>query len=345
MPHLRRLASRLGAFASLPLWLFWLAGMVVVAYGMLLGPHGEAEPRFLVTTGRTIEIWTGTHVDRVLQRFDDGSTVFDPSFSNAGDRLAYVRYSALVKGPDGKDDFGADLWVAAADGHDARLVIKHSVLGESLETPVWLPGDALLAYTVLTPKDDGSADRRIEAVEVATGTRRRLITGADQPSLMPGGRELMVRLADFRPGRSGETPVLYDLASGAQTDLSQYNLDLLFIGAFTSSPDGRQIAFGGADPSLKAPGGIARGATAAVSESALHPLLQDIWLMSPEGADSRRIADLAVDRPSLAWTNDGAWLYAMTNIGFWRIDPRTGIYKKIGPGGYNMRIRLLPSRP
>jgi Tol biopolymer transport system component len=289
-------------------------------------------------------LWSGTHVDKVLQRFDDGSTVLDPAFSNRADRLAYVRYTAVTKDASGKDDFGADLWVSASDGSEARMVVKHSILGESIESPVWLPGDERIAYTIITPKDDGSADDRIESVEVATGRRTRLVEHADQPALMPDGRSLIYRLSDFRPGRSGETPVLYDLESGRQIDLQQYNLPLLFIGAFATSPDGRTIAFGGADPSVRAPSpGVARRLTAA--SSALHPLLQDIWLMRLDGGGARRIADLAVDRPSLAWSRDGAWLYAMTNIGFWRIDPRTGAYKKIGPGGYNIRIRTVPSRP
>src|SRR5262245_41515684 len=156
MSRLRDLRSRLEAFASLPLWLFWLAGGLVVAAGVLLGPGGEHEPRFLVTTGHTLELWTGAELEKVLQRFDDGSTVLDPAFSNRGDRLAYVRYTAVTKDAAGKDDFGADLWVSAADGSEARLIVRHSILGESIETPVWLPDDNRIAYAIFTPKDDGT---------------------------------------------------------------------------------------------------------------------------------------------------------------------------------------------
>jgi Tol biopolymer transport system component len=229
------------------------------------------------------------------------------------------------------------------DGSGARAVRPHRASGDFVESLVWLSSKEL-AYAIFTPKADGTTDRRVEALDLTSGVIRRLVDNADQPSLLADGRRLIVRLADDRPGRSGETPVAVDIVSGRIDDLPGYEkFQLLFIGSFARSPDGKQIAFGAADPSVRAPLPMPqRGTSAPVA--ALHPILQDVWLMDPDGNNLRRIADLAVASPSLAWSEDGFFIYAMSSTGFWRIEAKTGAYQTIGPGLQNGRIRLMPSR-
>jgi hypothetical protein len=320
------------------MWLFWLTSAVLIGAGLWRG--AEPEPRFLVATGLALEVWYGAERESTLIRFDDGATVLDAALSPDGTRIAFIR---LTPPPmDENADFGTDVYIASRDGSDPKPLVQRKSNSEFMETPLWLPSGLEVAYTIVTFDADGNTDKRIEAVNVTTGRRRRLVQDADQPALLPDGRRLVVRLDDLRTGRSGETPVTVDLETGRVDDLPGYQMLFVYIGSFVASPDGRRIAFSAADPSLKAPGsGSVRGASA---PSAAHPILQDVWLMDLDGSNLTRIADLAVHAPSLTWSADGVFIYAMAPAGFWRIEARTGAIKKMGPGLANGRIRLLPGR-
>jgi len=83
----------------------------------------------------------------------------------------------------------------------------------------------------------------------------------------------------------------------------------------------------------------------ATAVAATHPILQDVWVMDPDGGNLRKFADLAVNLPSLAWSKDGEYLYALAGYGFWRIHPGTATYRQIGPRmPTSGRIQVLPGR-
>jgi Tol biopolymer transport system component len=209
-----------------------------------------------------------------------------------------------------------------------------------MESLTWLPGGDELAYAISTPRSDESIDRRIEAVDIGSGRTRRLLANGDTVSLLVGGTQLIVNVSEFREGQPLERPVLIDLASGKVTELTGFNLSLVYIGSFSPSPDGRRIAFGGAYPGVVAPHSNApRGMAAPL---ATHPVLQDVWVVDTDGNNLRSVADLAANQPSIAWSPDSRFIYAMTSIGFWRVDPLTATHRKIGPGLPTGRIKLLP---
>jgi Tol biopolymer transport system component len=328
---------RLFAFAPAWLWLFWLAGALVVAAGFWRGD--EEEPRFLVATGLALEIWRGAERESTLFKFDDGTGIFEAVLSPDGSRIAMLTTTPPVKDA----DYGVDLYVVDINGANPRLVLRHSRTGEYLESLLWLPEGKDVAYAIYTPSGGDSLDRRIEVLNLETGRRRRLVSEAEKPALMPGGIQLIVVATDQRPGSTGFKPALVDLTTGQMSDLPRFALFLTYLGSFTPSPDGLHIAFSGADPSVAAPSTGGLRATAA--PGARHPILQDIWLMDSDGGNLRKIADLAVNLPSLAWTQNGEFLYAMASRGFWRIDPRTATYRQIGPLLPNSgRIVALPGR-
>ena len=80
---------RLFAWAPAWMWLFWLAGALVILAGLRRG--GEPEPRFLVATGSSIELWHGPDRERTLLRYDDGSLVSDLAVSEDGRMIAFLR--------------------------------------------------------------------------------------------------------------------------------------------------------------------------------------------------------------------------------------------------------------
>ena len=285
-----------------------------------------------------LEIWHGAERESTLLKFDDGATVVDAAIAPDGTRIAVIRLSPPPTRSDA--DFGTDLYLVGADGSNPQPLVRRSTNAEFIETPVWLPSGNELAYTITTVIDAENFDRRIEVVDVATGARRRLLNDADQGALMPDGSHMIARVSDFRPGRSGESPVVIELQTGRANDLPGYGTLLVFIGSFARSPDGKLIAFSGADAPLAAAPRGTRGMTA----TTLHPILQDVWLMQPDGSGLRRLAELAINQPSLAWSEDGAFIYAMASVAFWRINAQTGELRKLGPGLPYGHIQLLPSR-
>jgi hypothetical protein len=318
------------------MWLFWLAGAAVITVGLVRG--GERQPRFLVTTGLAIEIWRGAERESTVLRAQDGATIFEAAPSPDGTRIAYVQLTQSA-GPVGAG-VGVDMLLVARDGSNSRVLIRHGAPGEFIESLAWI-NDGEIAYAISTPQGEEAIDQRIETVDVVAGIRRRLVSRADQVAFLDGGK-LIVNLAGFQTEFTAERPVMYDLTTGEVAPLSGYSLPLVYVGSYAPSPDRRSIAFGAADPTIMAPRGGAPRATSA--NSARHPVLQDVWLMATDGSNLRRIADLAVNQPSLAWSNNGRHVYVLSAVGFWRVHAASGSYEKIGPGQARGRIKLLPGR-
>src|SRR6476469_2678949 len=112
---------RLLAFAPAWMWLFWLAGALVIVIGLTRG--GEPEPRFLVSTGSALEVWHGAERESTLFKFSDGSAIQDDvAISPDGTRIAFMRYGVGTFGA----DFGIDRYVVDRDGREARPVLQHS---------------------------------------------------------------------------------------------------------------------------------------------------------------------------------------------------------------------------
>ena len=330
---------RLLAFAPAWMWLFWLAGALVVAAGLTRG--GEPEPRFLVTTGLTIEIWHGAERERTLLTYSDGSAITHVAVSEDGSKLAFIRLVPVTQDERGVVDFGSDLYVGNIDGTDLHLVVKHASLSEIIESPVWLTSGRQIAYSIVSPHPEaGTVDQGVETVDVLTGARKRLVAGAEWPALMAGGRELIFTSTQARPETGQQTPLLYDLQDGSVKDLPGYQKKLIFINSYQPSPDGRLIAFAAAEPALEdlPVSTPLRGQSAGFKT---HPIFQDIWLMEPDGRNLRRIADLGLATPSLAWSDDSEWVYVMSRQGFIRINAQNGAQETIGQGNSAGRIRLL----
>ena len=296
---------RLFAWAPAWMWLFWLAGALVIAAGLLRG--GEPEPRFLVANGSALEIWHGAELESTVYKFDDRSLINEAALSPDGSQIAFIRLTPPPLDP--KDDIGTDLYLVNRDGSSPRALVKHRVYGEYMSTPTWLLGGFEIAYGIATPADGDRVDQHIEAVEVMTGARRRLVENADQPVVLPNGKQLIVRYFDPRPERSRETPMLFDLTTGTMSDLPGYGVLLVYIGSFVISPDGNQVAFGAADPTVVAP-----SSRPLRSMAATHPIYQDVWVMDLDGSNLRRVSELGVNQPSLAWSKDGAAIYVLSNV-------------------------------
>lgn len=295
-----------------------------------------AGPHFLLTTSRGLSELNGQD-EKLLIQYADGSYIADPSISPDGKRLAYSLQPPARVGAGGGVDFGADIYVAKRDGKDPQLVLAHTRVGEFLRNPVWLDNNQLL-INIRGRSADGLPDLRIESIDLRSGAQKRILSDSVELALSPDGKDIAHVYID--PQAAGEHLAFADLQTGARHQLLAPNSPLILITALVWSPNGSRLAFGAADPSTIVRQGDNDTRLVAASV-ALHPTLQDIWVVNRDGTGLQRLADIAESQPSIAWTPDGSGLYVLGTAAFLKIDIQTGQREQIGPGiPYGQILRI-----
>ena len=292
-------------------------------------PETASGPRFLLATTEGL-IERNSSGERTLLSFDDGSYIFDPAVSPDGKRIAFIRQAPASVDVAGNVDFGADLYVVDANGRNSRELLHHTRTGEFLRNPAWLSNDELL-INIRGRHPAGLPDLRVERLNVTSGQRQRLLQDAVEIGIAPDAKSFA--FVHIEPNTQREQLMLFDMASGQSQALTQFDSPLVFIVSIVFAPDGNTVAFAAADPSTGSlPGPASRPA---------HPTLQDAWLVDKDGANLRRLAELAESQPSLEWTSDGRALYALGTGSLWLIEATTGAMEQLGPGITFGQIRLL----
>ncbi len=69
----------------------------------------------------------------------------------------------------------------------------------------------------------------------------------------------------------------------------------------------------------------------------MNGLPEDIWLIDMQTGDARRLADLDLDQPSVAWSSDSARIFALGDKGLYYIDPAGG-EERIGEGMFHGQL-------
>jgi Tol biopolymer transport system component len=230
-------------------------------------------------------------------------------------------------------DFGADLYVVDADGSNQKEVLHHARVGEAIRNPVWLSANELLV-NVRGRGQGGFPDLRIELLDLTTGVRRRLVNDAVEVALSPDRKKIAYVSVDKDDQR--EQLTVADLHTAQIHPLTPDTSPLVFITSIVWSPDGSTVAFASADPTTGA-----APDSGGTRTFALHPTLQDLWVVKPDGSDLHRLAELAESQPSLAWAEDSASIYAVGVGGFWRVDTASGTLELIGQGIPFGQIRLF----
>jgi Tol biopolymer transport system component len=312
------------------------------ASGCFFGGSASRTDRLVITRDKSLdELSLKSNHERLLIAAPPDTTLADPAVSADGTRIAYTQLLTPVVVPGQNTDLGSDVYVANADGSNPTPIVRHQVRSEQVLSPAWLPDGSGLLFSVQRFEHQQIVST-IEKIDLATGERTVLVQNAYQPAISRDG----TKIAFMRTEADYTQSVWVANADGSgEQRLAGEEQQLVSFQSPRFSPDGRYLATGGAaQGSLQerqaTPDGrefvlSSGGAGAGTIEVNLDGLPEDIWLIDLSTGELRRIAQLRLDSPSLAWTPDGRWLYAFGDRGLYLIDPKTPSTKRLADGEFH----------
>ncbi|MGH2382815.1 MAG: hypothetical protein ACRDG7_16560 [Candidatus Limnocylindria bacterium] len=159
----------------------------------------------------------------------DGSSDGEHAFSPDGSLVAFSRYSDT--------DISSDLFVAAADGSDERLIVEDG------GAPTWSPDGARIAYLSFDPFAGGSA---INVIDLSGGQPIELAGDASVPRWSPDGTRIAFMSVDFTGFNDPMLPPSeLRIVNADGTGLDTLAEASPFADRAAWSPDGTRIAFAG----------------------------------------------------------------------------------------------------
>jgi len=303
----------------------------------------------LIETGTTtLEEWSGGRRETIACTTTTGNYFEYPTFSPDGKSIAYV----LATTPTATgQDWGNDVYLAAAGGSGAKLLLKHDAQGALIDALVWTPDGAslILGYNRAVFDASGRYQRsilQIQRVSIATGERTVLIESASQPSLSWDGKSIVYVLYPTPDLQASDLAMANTDGSNAHEILTtQHGFQAFF--APHLSPDGQRIAFAAVGgPLPNTPQGRQRmppRAAASPARSLIpgwltpRPALADgtpyqVWVANLDGSDLHTIADFREDLPYPLWTADGRSILFLGSAALYLASASGGDVKRIDKG-------------
>jgi Tol biopolymer transport system component len=252
-----------------------------------------------------------------------------------------VIYSQFWRRPEERTT-GADLFVANADGSDARIFAERDAPNSLLATPDWAPSGTVYytLHRISQGREVLTLMRQSEA-----GQPELVVDNGMSPAISPDERYMVY----LRPGRLGYTMMRKTLNEPGDDCVLMSDEVFSGLSAPRFSPDGSRIAFAGSGEPNPRPGTC--GASAQLAPLALgldlarllgpavayaHGLPADIWSITADGGNLTRLVDLKEDDPTVAWSPDGAKLAIYGVAALYVSDSRAGsaASKLVEQGGY-----------
>ena len=314
---------------------------VLLAIALLLASCGDgggssySDRLIVVRNEGLVELSLGSGDEALLVPKPEGAVLIDPALSPNRDRLAFVRQLTPVVIPGEPVEVGMDLYLADAGGSDPVLLLEHSQPNEAIRSPAWFPDGHRMLINVQN-LEGAQIVTTIEALDIETGARTRVLDDAFQPALSPDGTQI----AFVRQDEQFNQSLWIANADGSgERQLAGPPDGLGGISSPRFSPDGRELAFGGA----ALMGGTVRGPGAAyVSRAgasvASNGVPQNIWIYDLESDGLRMLAELLLDQPGLAWSGQGSTIFAFAGAGLFAIDSSTGRAERLADGTFHGQV-------
>ena len=320
-------------------------GLVILAAWLVACSSGGTsltDRLILVRSEGIVELSLATGEENLLFANPDESLLIEPAVSPDGRQIAYVRELKPIVLPDQPAEFGHDLYVANADGSGARLVAEHEQQNDQIRAPAWLPdGQRMFVNTQrLLERQFVTA---IELLDLATGERVLVLEDASRPAVSGDGR----LLAFVREDEDLHQALWIANSDGSDPRVLAGEEDgLASFGVPKFSPDGRFIAFGAAEDAheVRRPPFVSRwgGGARRAERASYNGSPMDIWIVELKGDGiPRKIADLELDAPSLAWSGDGLRLFVLAGSGLFAVDPEGGSTRVSGQGSFHGQLDWL----
>jgi Tol biopolymer transport system component len=218
------------------------------------------------------------------------------------------------------------VYVAAADGSDARTLVSAESSTVFYQWPVWDPTGPGMFFMRAE-----ASGQRIERIDLASGQRTTVLDRAADFDVSPDGSVIVfVRNAD-----AGGSLNLARLGGGEPRVLVGAQ-PLQVVAAPRFSPDGRTVLF-----SLsRAPAPDAASLELRLAD-VLHPATafahgfpQDIYTIPVEGGQPRMAVRIGADDPTATWSPEGARLGVLTPDALGLATPGAAFTPILAPGGY-----------
>lgn len=262
---------------------------------------------------------------------ETGQTVTDPSWSPEGNTIAF----AYLPNRNAGELPRTEIWAINPDGTNLRKLATPSP-DETLLEPAWSTDGNALFFGVdrlsNSPIPPGSGKsvldqyRRIDRLDLRTGTRLQAQLGAQTPAIGPRGD--MAYLEDAPPANPGDTPgqqLVYRTKNAPHTVLVP-PMTYIRMRAPAISPDREWVVFSAPN------GGPARPQERSLLQflaiepdtAYAHDIPWDLFMISTAGGKPIRLTTLDEDEPFPVWLNPSTIAFA----------GKTGLYKlNIDPTG------------
>jgi Tol biopolymer transport system component len=323
---------------------------LVLGLAVLAACGGDGGPQLhdrllLVRNEGIAELALGSGEERLLLSSPQEALLIEPSISPDGSTIAYTLQLIPTVVPGRPVELGMDLWLADRDGSNSRLLLEHEMPNSQFRSPVWLPDGAHML--IGTGALEGAMIRTtIELLDLASGERTVVVENGFRPGVSPDGTRLVfVRMDEMTFVQS----LWIANIDGSDERMIAGPGDGL--GSFTSprfSPDGATIAFAASEPlqqQVAAGEGVrfagADGAALRGAAVAFNGLPMDLWTIAADGSDLRKIAELKLDLPGLAWSGDGARLFVLSGLGLFVVAPDGSSHRQIGDGTFHGQVDWL----
>ncbi len=204
----------------------------------------------------------------------------------------------------------ADLYLLDADGSDPRPLLVHQGTCQSFADPAWSPDGRWVYATRHDTRLDDQGQVTATVREVirlppdGSGPVEVVVESAAQVSFSADGSRMAY--LHFNPDTFLHALVVAKGDGGDPVEIVGEG-DFALLSAAVISPDGAQVAFTAAAGESEHDHGARprRPAWLGVQPAEAHGLPADLWLVSAQGGEPRRLIDWATDNPVPAWSAAG----------------------------------------